>query len=100
MRAVWGLALAVGLCVCGSAGAQTVGFGTSNSPVPNPLSDPSTTGSYGIQNMIGTPWRLSQFFQSINPFSNRNPIGYSTVPDPTAPGYLNAFGFRRVRTPY
>ncbi len=102
MRAsLWGMTLAVGLCLGGTAAAQSyVPFGTSTAPFVNSLSDPALTGSYSTRNMIGTPFRLRDLFKRINPFNNSNPIGVSDVPDPTAPGYLNGFSFRRVRTPY
>jgi hypothetical protein len=102
MRAsLWGVTLAAALCLGGTARAQNyLPFGTSSAPGVNSLSDPSLTGSYSTRNMIGTPFRLRDLFHRINPFSNSNPVSFSEVPDPTQPGYLNGFGFRRVRTPY
>jgi hypothetical protein len=98
MRTSIGLvALLVGLAIVSECPAQLFGFGNSRSQQKTRLSAANQTGFIGPTSYLGSPFRLRDLFPSLrSTFSNRNPVGRSTIPDPNSPEYLKAFGFKKL----
>jgi hypothetical protein len=100
MRKVFWLAgLLLGPCLCGTAAAQVTTTATgSGSFVVTRVPTTTQAGTFRTTTPIESGFRLSNLFSTIsNLFNNPRPIGHSTtIPDPSSPDYLKAFGFQKI----
>jgi hypothetical protein len=92
---VWILATVVGLTAAGQGHSQLLGFGT-NSARTSQFSGGNRTNTISPSAHVSSPFRLGDLFPSFNPFSTRNPIGRSNIPDPNSPEYLKLFGYKKL----
>jgi hypothetical protein len=87
-------ALVVGILAV-HASAQTIPLGTSttNTTSKQAAKPPSRIGP---TTYLGSSFRLRDLFRSTSPITNRHHIGSSTIPSPSSPEYLKAFGFKKL----
>lgn len=96
MRFTVGLLATGVLMLAASYSDAQFGFSSSNSK-PSRLSPANVTGNIGPTSYLGSTFRLRDLFPSSrSTFSNRNPVGYSVIPDPSKPEYFKAFGYKKL----
>lgn len=70
----------------GSTGTGATRTGTAN-----------MRGTVAPSTMLGSGFRLRDLFPSFRgSVTNRNPVGYSVIPDPNTPEYFKAFGYKKL----
>ncbi len=92
---MWLVVAIVGLAWASESQAQ-FGFGSSNGGRTTRLSSPAVTGQISPNTHVSSTFRLRDLFPNLNPFSNRNPVGRSSVPNPGSNDYLKNFGYKRL----
>ena len=96
MRAwIWTAGLLAGLALGGPAHAQLMGtFGNSQ---PAGSAPANSRPNPGLTSYLGQ-FRLSNFMPRFGSILGSNqPVSYTTIPDPSTPAYLQAFGFKPLR---
>lgn len=91
---VGALALLVGMITVRDCHAQflaTSGNGATRTGTAN------MRGTVAPSTALGSGFRLRDLFPSLRgAVTNRNPIGYSNIPDPGSADYFKAFGYRKL----
>jgi hypothetical protein len=101
MRAwIWTAGLLAGLALGGQAHAQLMGTVGNSSPTGGTAAGSTAAASRpnpGLTSYLGQ-FRLSSFFPRFGSLLSTNgPVSYTTIPDPSTPAYLQAFGFKPLR---
>jgi hypothetical protein len=97
MRRVFCLAAFVLALSTAQAEAQLIPFGNSRTGENSRLSVKTQQKNIGPTTFLGAPFRLRDLFRKQTPtFTNRNPVGVSTIPTPGTEEYMKAFGYKRL----
>ena len=96
MRAwIWTAGLLAGLALGGQAHAQLTGTFGNSGPVGSTAAN--SRPNPGLTSYLGQ-FRLSNFLPRFGSILGSNqPVSYTTIPDPSTPAYLQAFGFKPLR---